>query len=84
MQIERLQHEIESNPRLDAVFHICKQLGIDDPIYWFNSTSPIVVDWWIAYLSLEAKRDQDASKSSKGREMSPDSAEEYLSKFARQ
>lgn len=82
MQIERLQHEIESNPRLDAVFHICKELGIDDPIHWFNSVAPVTIDWWIAYLSLVAKREADTADAGKGKEMSPDSAQEYLSKFA--
>ena len=82
MQIERLQHEIESNPRLDAVFHICKELNIDDPIHWFNTVPPITVDWWIAYLSLVSKRENDSADTSKGKEMSPDSAQEYLSKFA--
>lgn len=85
-QIARLKLEIESNPRLDAVFAICELLGIDDPIHWMNSVSPIVIDWWIAHLTLKAEREMAAHKSSgsKGsKELDPNAALEKLNQMAR-
>jgi hypothetical protein len=84
-QIERLKLEIESNPRLDSVFSICEKLKIDDPIHWMNNTRPIVIDWWIAYLTLNAEREQAAYEKSggkNGKELDPSSALEKLNKMA--
>ena len=67
------------NARLESVFSICKDLTIDDPIHWMNNTSPIVIDWWVAYYTLKAEREAEVYKSSgKGKEMSPEDASEYL------
>jgi hypothetical protein len=61
-----LKAELERNPRLDAVFSICKELCIDDPIHWMNNTSPLVVDWWIAYLMLKNEREEAVHSGSGG------------------
>ncbi len=48
---------------------LCKDLGIDDPVAWYNAAPSSVVDQWFAYYSLES---DDASSTSKG--VSPDQA----------
>lgn len=68
--------EIESNPRLDSVFTICKDLCIDDPIAWMNGTSRLVVDWWVAYYAVSNKREMEAYKETK--EYDPNEASEKL------
>ena len=35
------------------IFKICKGLGIDDPCFWMNSVSPLVIDQWIAFELCE-------------------------------
>ena len=32
---------------------LCKELGIDDPISWFQNAPEAVVDSWLAYYSVE-------------------------------
>ena len=82
-QIELLKAELERNPRLDSVFSICKELCIDDPIYWMNNTSNMVVDWWIAYFMLKNERETAAyeeSSGSFGKSMTGEEAFAHLSK----
>lgn len=85
-RIERFIAEIDRNPRLESVFMVCKDLGIDDPIHWFQHTSPTVVDWWVAYYSLVSKRERDAYESAtKGSElMDPADVNAQLSKMVSQ
>lgn len=50
-----------------------------------NNTKPIVIDWWIAYLTLNAEREQaayDRSGGKTGKELDPSSALEKLNKMA--
>ena len=76
--------EIESNPRLDGVFAICEMLGVDDPIYWMNNTKPIVIDWWIAYLTLKAEREERAHEGTDtGKQVDPEDAFEYFNNMAK-
>ena len=37
---------------------MCERLGIDDPCFWMNSVSPIVVDQWIAFMMAEREDKQ--------------------------
>lgn len=67
-------NEIKSNPRLDSVFTICKDLGIDDPIAWMNGTSRLVVDWWVAYYAVSSEREAAAYKNNDNEEMMPTDA----------
>lgn len=84
-QIDKLKREIELNPRLETVFSICKELGIDDPICWMNNTSPLVIDWWIAFESLRAEREAAIYKNSgSGQEMSGEDAGKYLTRISGQ
>jgi len=48
---------------------LCKDLGIDDPIAWYNSAPSAVVDQWFAYYSLES---DEMSSNRKG--VSPNQA----------
>lgn len=48
---------------------LCKDLGIDDPMAWYNSAPPSVVDQWFAYYSLES---DEMSSTRKG--VSPNQA----------
>ena len=86
-KIEKLKEELRSNDRLSIVFSICKELKIDDPIHWMNSVRPIVIDWWIAYLSHESDLEKEAykkaSKKTTGREMQPSEAAAFLSNKAK-
>ncbi len=78
-QIDKLKIEIERNARLFHVFSICEELGIDDPIHWMNSVSPLVVDFWIAYRSVKFDMESKAYESASGnKEMSPEDASKYL------
>lgn len=62
------------------MFSICQELCIDDPIYWMNNTSPLVIDWWVSYLCVKSDREREAYEdSSKGKAMDPAEAGEYLS-----
>jgi len=84
-QIEKLKGEISCNARLQHVFSICKDLGIDDPIYWMNNTKPVVIDWWIAYNSHCHDMEKEAYENTgKNKEMDPAEAGEYLSNLVRQ
>lgn len=77
-----LKRELEANGRLEAAFSICQDLCIDDPIHWMNNTSPILLDWWIAYKSLKYDRELEAMETSSNRtKMSPDAAGDYLHKL---
>ena len=42
---------------------MCKELGIDDPVAWFNAVPESVIDGWAAFWSLES--DEMAGKASK-------------------
>lgn len=33
--------------------HICKDLGIDDPVTWWNAVPSELVDLWIAFMIVE-------------------------------
>jgi hypothetical protein len=46
------------NIRLRWVFRICSELGIDDPVHWMNSVSPLLVDQWIAYHTQKHEQDE--------------------------
>ena len=59
-----MKREFRRNNRLQWVFLICKNLGIDDPVTWFNAVPPQVVDQWIAFEIVRAE-DQDG-KGKKG------------------
>ena len=75
---------ISSNPRLESVFVICDNLNIDDPIHWMNNTSPVVIDWWIAFMSVKADREAALyDKTDGNREMSPEDAGNYLSNLTK-
>tara|TARA_Y100000361_G_scaffold153370_1_gene175000 strand:+ start:1845 stop:2054 length:210 start_codon:yes stop_codon:yes gene_type:complete len=50
---------------LESVFSICEALGIDDAIHWMNNVQPIVVDWWIAYFTVKAQRENEAYNGAK-------------------
>ncbi len=83
-QIERLKEEISCNARLQHVFSICKDLGIDDPIHWMNNTKPIVIDWWIAYNSHRYDLEKSAYENTgNNKEMDPAEAGDYLSNLTR-
>lgn len=43
---------------LRMVFKICKGLGIDDPCYWMNTVSPVIIDQWIAFELSEMEEQQ--------------------------
>tara|TARA_Y100000361_G_C11001806_1_gene259690 strand:+ start:340 stop:618 length:279 start_codon:yes stop_codon:yes gene_type:complete len=81
-QIDKLKKEIEANPRLESVFSICQDLGIDDPIHWMNNTSPRVIDWWIAYHAVKTERELKAYEGDK-KSMEPNDAAEYLNNLTR-
>lgn len=59
-RVDRWQKAIEINPRLCFVFRLCKDLGIDDPVHWMNTTSPAVVDQWQAFYSYTAEQEMKA------------------------
>ena len=63
------------------MFLICKDLGIDDPIHWFQNTSSAVVDWWVAYYTLSARREREAYEAAEGKseEMDPSDVNTLLS-----
>ena len=68
------------------MFAICEILGIDDPIHWMNGVSPIVIDWWVAYLTLKAQREREAydkAGGTGGKELDPGSALEKLNNMAK-
>lgn len=44
---------MKRNPRLRFAAIICKELGIDDPICWFNAIDPDVLDFWFAVRLIE-------------------------------
>ena len=75
-QIDRLIAELDRNPRLDTVFTICKDLGVDDPIHWMNNVSPMVIDWWIAHYTLKVRRESEAYKDNQS--FDPDEASNIL------
>ena len=63
-RIERLVDHFGRNYRLEWVFRICKNLGIDDPCYWLDNTSSAVVDQWIAYeVFCESKESKSKAAS---------------------
>lgn len=33
---------------------MCRDLGIDDPVAWFQAVPEAVLDGWVAFYSLEA------------------------------
>ena len=67
------------------VFSICKELGIDDPVFWMNNTRPIVIDWWIAYHSHVAEEEKKLYEDSgSNKEMDPADAGAYLSNLTGQ
>jgi hypothetical protein len=59
------------------VFDLCKELGIDDPIAWFNAAPEKVVDAWIAHASLKVDEQNTASDA---KMMSPAEAFKKLNK----
>ncbi len=78
-QIDKLKVEIERNARLFHVFSICEELGIDDPIHWMNSVSPVVIDFWIAYRSVKFDMEAKAYDDTSGKkEMTPEDAGNYI------
>ena len=81
-QIDKLKKELEANFRLEAAFAVCLELGIDDPIHWMNNTSPVLLDWWVAFKSLKYEREMEAYESRNGsKPMTPDAAGDYLHKM---
>ena len=54
-------------------FHVCENLGIDDPVYWMDAVDPKVVDRWIAYYAVK----NEISKG-KGEPMTPEQARDKL------
>ena len=78
-QIDKLKIEIRQNARLFHVFSICEDLGIDDPIHWMNSVSPVVVDLWIAFRSVKCDLESEAIEKAEGNnKMTPDDAGAYI------
>lgn len=59
---------MKRNPDLAFAFRLCKQLGIDDPIAWFNSVPEAVLDAWVAYELFDT---EDKSGSGSGAMMDP-------------
>ena len=70
---------MKKNHRLRFVFQLCKELGIDDPICWFNRVPPHVVDWWLAFYLVQSEELEAASDSGK-QKMDPMKAYEALSR----
>ena len=44
------------------VFSLCEKLGIDDPVEWFNTVPPVVVDRWLAYRIVQADESPDGNE----------------------
>jgi hypothetical protein len=56
--------QFKSNHRLSWAFKVCKDLGIDDPVYWMNNTDASVLDAWIAYSQYENELESGAGEES--------------------
>jgi len=82
-QIEKLTEQLRGNHRLFAAFSICSELGIDDPVHWFNSVKPAVVDWWIAFRTVRNEREAEVYED-KNKDMTPAEADEYLFKLTQE
>jgi hypothetical protein len=50
------------------VVTICKELRIDDPIYWMNNTDPKVIDLWIADRILTSQEEGGKTNSNQSPE----------------
>jgi hypothetical protein len=50
-----MKAHFKRNNRLSWAFKICKDLGIDDPVFWLNNVDPSLVDSWIAYSQYEGE-----------------------------
>ena len=59
---------MRDNPRFRMVVMICKELKIDDPIYWMNNTDPKVVDLWIADRILTSQEEGGKTNSNQSPE----------------
>jgi hypothetical protein len=42
---------------------VCRDLGIDDPIAWFESIPESVFDGWVAFYSFEREQEAKAGGS---------------------
>jgi hypothetical protein len=58
-RIERFEMEFNRNSRLSFVFGLALELGIDDPITWFNAVGDRVIDAWIGYKKHTLDKKQD-------------------------
>lgn len=67
-----MKAHLQSNHRLAWAFKICKDLGIDDPVYWMDNTDASILDSWIAYSQFENELESGAGENS------PEQALEYL------
>ncbi len=50
---KKLRGRLKRNPKLLFAFRLCLKLGIDDPIAWFDSVPPSLVNAWMAYYTIE-------------------------------
>lgn len=50
---KKLRGRLKRNPKLLFAFRLCLKLGIDDPIAWFDSVSPTLINAWMAYYMTE-------------------------------
>ena len=38
---------------------LCKDLGIDDPVFWMNSVEPEIVDLWVAFYIVSDSEEKE-------------------------
>ncbi len=57
-----MKAHLKSNHRLAWAFKICKDLGIDDPVYWMDNTDASILDSWIAYSQFENELESGAGE----------------------
>lgn len=38
------------------MFELCIELGIDDPIAWYNAVPDKTIDWWYSFCSVRADK----------------------------
>lgn len=49
------------NHDLYFVFELCIELGIDDPIAWYNAVPEKTIDWWYAFSLVRADKNNSGS-----------------------